>query len=246
MAGQRSVVFLDEFDKTLEEVRKSLLLLFQSGDYRDQRDKKLLDCSKTIRILATNHGEERIDQFWIDHLKDRTEEDQTNAPLNDLHMTLIASFALAIGEPLTGRVTRIISFSPFTPDEQAVVVHKFRRDLRSNVRKPSNVEAKDFAGNLHLNFVDDGKIASCLAKDFCMPELGARSLETAVECHVEQKLVEEFMDQRELVVDEMNGRALVRYDFCVSTTLHMFEEVTVKQSGSTSLQSQKRSSGEGQ
>lgn len=52
-AGQRSVVFLDEFDKTMEEVRKGLFLLFQSGDYRDRRDKKLLDCSETIWILAT-------------------------------------------------------------------------------------------------------------------------------------------------------------------------------------------------
>lgn len=78
-----------------------------------------------------------------------------------------------------------------------------------------------------------------------MPELGARSLETAVDSQVEQKLVEEFMDQRELTVDEMNGRPLVKYDVGVSTTLHMFEEVTVKRSGSTSLQSQKRDSNGG-
>jgi len=241
-AGQRSVVFLDEFDKTLEDVRKGLLLLFQAGDYRDRRNRKLLDCSKTIWILATNHGEERINQFWVDHLKDRTEEDQSKAPFNDLRMTLKGSFALAIGAPLTGRVTRIISFFPFTPGEQAVVTYKFMRDLRNNVRKPINVEAKDFAGHLHLNFVDDGKIALCLAKDFYMPELGARSLETAVDCHVEQKLVEEFMNQPELIVNDMNSRPLVKYDVRVSTTSHMFEEVTVKHVGSTSLQSQKRES----
>lgn len=81
-------------------------------------------------------------------------------------MMLKANFALAIGAPLTGRVTRFTSFFPFTPREQAVVAYKFMRDLRSNVRKPINVETKDFAGHLHLNFVDDGKIALGLAKDF--------------------------------------------------------------------------------
>jgi len=238
-AGQRSVVFLDEFDKTKEEVRKGLLLLFQSGDYRDRRDKKWLDCSKTIWILATNHGEESINRFWVDHLTDRTEEEQTDAPFNDLSMTLKASFALAIGAPLIGRVTRIISFFPFTTGEQAVVTFKFMRDLRTSVREPINVEAKNFAGHMHLNFVDDGKIASCLAKDFYMPELGARSLETAVDCHVEQKLVEEFMNQPGRVVNEINSGPLVKYDVRVSTTSHVFEEVTVKQVGLTSLLSQK-------
>lgn len=245
-AGHRSVVFLDEFDKTLEEVRKGLLLLFQAGDYRDRRDRKLLNCSKTIWILATNHGEQHINQFWVDHLKGRTEEEQSSAPFDELRMTLKGSFALAIGAPLTGRVTRILSFFPFTTSEQAVVTYKFMRDLCNNVRKPINVEAKVFAGHLHLNFVDDGKIASYLAKDLYMPELGARSLETAVDCHVEQKLVEEFMNQPGLIVNEINSRSLVKYDVRVSTTSHMFEQVTVKQAGFTSLQSQKQDAYGGQ
>ncbi len=109
-------------------------------------------------------------------------------------MTLKVSFAPAIGAPLTGRVTRIISFFPFPSSEQAVVAYEFTHDLRTNVRKPINVQAKHFADHHHLNFVDDG---NCLAKDLYMPELGARSLETAVEDHVEQKLREEFMDQLE-------------------------------------------------
>ena len=36
MAGQKTVILLDEFDKTTDEVRKAMLLLFESGQYRDR------------------------------------------------------------------------------------------------------------------------------------------------------------------------------------------------------------------
>ena len=45
--GQKNVVFLDEFDKTTEDVCQSLLLLFE-GKYSDRRNNKPLDCSKCI------------------------------------------------------------------------------------------------------------------------------------------------------------------------------------------------------
>ena len=37
-AGQRTIFFLDEFDKTTDEVRKAMLLLFEPGFYYDHRD----------------------------------------------------------------------------------------------------------------------------------------------------------------------------------------------------------------
>lgn len=81
--GERTVVFLDEFDKTTEEVRQSLLILFDQGTpcrsfsyclfvefifylgiYKDRRDtSQEYDCSNTIWILATNLGEQIIQEF---------------------------------------------------------------------------------------------------------------------------------------------------------------------------------------
>lgn len=62
--GKRSVVFLDEFDKSTEEVRQSLLILFDQGIYRDRRDfTKQYDCSNTIWIVATNLGDVVIQAF---------------------------------------------------------------------------------------------------------------------------------------------------------------------------------------
>lgn len=48
MDGKRTVVFLDEFDKTTEEVREAMLLLFESGSYTDRRNNEKIDCSKVL------------------------------------------------------------------------------------------------------------------------------------------------------------------------------------------------------
>ena len=82
-AGQRNVVFLDEFDKTTEHVRQSMLLLFE-GEYTDRRNNEPLDCSKVIWVLATNLGEAAISKFWDDHFQDRSEEQQKRANSGNL------------------------------------------------------------------------------------------------------------------------------------------------------------------
>ena len=63
-SGKRSVIFLDEYDKTTDDVRKSMLLPFESDEYQDRRNHKPLDCTKTIWILAANFGVELITRFW--------------------------------------------------------------------------------------------------------------------------------------------------------------------------------------
>lgn len=238
MAGQSSVVFLDEFEKTTEEVWQSLLLLFQSGDYRDRRDSKSLDCSKTIWILATNSGEEILGKFWVDHLRDATDEQRNDAPFNELQLKLKAFLATVIGKPLSGRMTRIIPFFSFNKDEQAVVAYKFLRDLRMNVRKPICLEAGQVLRHLHLNLVDDGKISSGIASVFYQPGLGARSMKAGVECLVTHRLCEDFLEEPDLVADEMNEGPLFKYDVRVSTTVSGLDEVVVKEAGVTKLLSQ--------
>ena len=77
--GQRCVVFLDEFDKTTHSVRQAMLLLFESGLYRDRHNHNHLDCSKVIWVLVANFGVNIINKFWVEHLKDRDEQQQKKA-----------------------------------------------------------------------------------------------------------------------------------------------------------------------
>jgi ATP-dependent Clp protease ATP-binding subunit ClpA len=72
LSGRRSLVFLDEFEKTTRDVQNALLIPFDEGKsnyislftnpilrhiegkYTDRRNRQPVDCSKTIWIMATN------------------------------------------------------------------------------------------------------------------------------------------------------------------------------------------------
>ena len=78
---RRSIVFLDEFEKTNADIHKTLLLPFDNGklnaaaesprfslmtalgEYQDRRSQDKIDCSQTIWILATNAHDQIIQDF---------------------------------------------------------------------------------------------------------------------------------------------------------------------------------------
>ena len=234
--GQRNVVFLDEFDKTTEDVRKSLLLLFE-GKYTDRRNNKPLDCSKCIWVLAATLGESAISSFWDAHLKDRSEEEQKRAPFREIDRSLSQIVKRDFGSPLARRLTRIVPFLPFSEGEQAVAAYKFMRRLWHEVRKPINVESKDLVRNLFVNFVDDGQIAKHLAAEHYDPQAGASSLRLAVERDISLKLATAWWSgEDELIVDEMNERPLPNYDVTVATTPEDDSEIAVKRRGTREIQ----------
>ncbi|KAF2089331.1 P-loop containing nucleoside triphosphate hydrolase protein [Saccharata proteae CBS 121410] len=61
-AGKSCVVFLDEFDKTVREVREALLTITENGSYVDRTSNKAVNAKKVIWILATNLGDETIEK----------------------------------------------------------------------------------------------------------------------------------------------------------------------------------------
>ena len=208
--GKRTVVFLDEFEKTTEDVRQAMLLLFESGTYTDRRNNKMIDCSKVIWVLAANLGIEEITKFWVDNLKDRNQEQQKQAPLQDLQVTLKQCVIQAFGAPLAGRFSAIVPFLPFNEGERAIAAYKFMRELWHDVRKPINTDGKRFAGNLFINFVNDGQIAQHIAQRY-LEKTGARSLAEAVEDEITDKLATEFFEQEGKIHEGMNALPLPNY-----------------------------------
>ena len=209
--GKRTIVFLDEFDKTTDDVRKAMLLLFESGSYTDRRNRNEVDCSKVLWILAANLGVEEITKFWVDNLKDRNQEQQKLAPIRDLQVMLKQCIIQKFGAPLTGRFSAIVPFLPFEAGERAITAYKFMRELWHDVRKPINTDGKRFAGNLFVKFINDGQIAKHIAKRY-MEETGARSLADAVEEEISDNLANEFFKQEGEVHDGLNNQPLPSYD----------------------------------
>lgn len=234
-AGQRNVVFLDEFDKTSEEVRQSLLQLFK-GKYIDRRNKKPLGCSKIIWVLATSLGEPAISKFWNDYLKDRSEDEQNKAPFAGLHRSLYQTVKRDFGSPLACRITTIVPFVPFNEGEQAVVAYKFMRSLWQEVRKPINVDAKDVIRHVYVNFVDDGQIAKYIAAEYYDPQAGASSLLRGVTKEIQAKLARAWYQEEEVIVDEMMDGPLPNYDVTVSATSEDDSEIAVRRRGTRELQ----------
>lgn len=229
--GQKTVIFMDEFDKTTREVYQAMLLPFESGFYHDHRNGKKLDCTNHIWLLAANLGEDHIWRFWNDYIENKSIAQQERAPLGRLQKLLRARAIETFGAPLTGRLREVVPYLPFDELEQAVATYKFMREIRGKVRVDINVDTKDFAGHNHINFIDDGQLATHIANEGYIPELGARSLEDAVDREITDKLGDVFLRQEPRIVNVSNAEALGQYDVRVCRGSDGTEEVTVKLAG---------------
>ena len=234
--GTRSVLFLDEFDKTTDEVREDLLLPFESGFYKERKFGKQIDCCHTIWIMASNYGEGHIKRFWDQHLYNLPEERQLSASWRTLQNWLEEAFIDEFGAPTTGRISAIIPFIPFTGNEQAVIAYTFMRKLRNEVRKDINDAAMKFVGHAHLNFLDDAHMARHLATKWYGHRTGARSLHKAVKQKLALKLAQEVRKGEERVTNETNeSNFLVRYNVCIIDGADAVKEIEIKKEGYTPL-----------
>lgn len=114
--------------------------------------------------------------------------------------------------PVTGRISAFVPFLLFSPGEQATIAHKYLLELGREVRDPVNLaEGADerFVGGVRLHIRRDASVCKNIAEDGYHPDLGARSLITAVGT-VKKILVSSY-----LAVDEeiKEGSGLV--DFVV-------------------------------
>ena len=96
--GKRSIVFLDEFEKTTEQIRNALLVVLDEGKYRDRRDPaKVIDCSKTIWVFASNLVDSLIVQFFKDFVADKPRSEHARAPFGKLNQQMRRRFSKEFG-----------------------------------------------------------------------------------------------------------------------------------------------------
>ena len=237
-AGERCVIFLDEIEKTTKDVRNAMLKVLEHGFYRERRLTKLIDCSKVIWIMASNHGSEIIQKFWAEKLKDLPQEQQPERLFTSFEESLKHSIISEFGAPFTGRLSAIIPFMPFTLGEQAVTTYKFMRSLWTEVRKPINTAARKFPRHVFLNYNGDGSIAVSIAKSSYSVEMGARPLERAVIREVRGRLSRDFLARDEMVSDDMNGKPLQNYEVRLITDEDDIDKVAVEHRGTRQIQMQ--------
>jgi len=208
--GERSVVFLDELDKTDQDVRNSLLLLLDSGEYHDRRSNNSVDATETIWILATNLGDRAITTFYRDNMEGATEVEKAKIPHKLLQNQLKALFRDRFGAPMVGRMKNLAP--SFSTNEQAVVAHKFLMELVDQVRQPIDLSptTKRYPAHVHVAIRNDGKLCKHIAEESYIAGLGARSLTSGID-DIRREFYTTFVDSEELVSEEINDGALMRY-----------------------------------
>ncbi|KAK8195606.1 P-loop containing nucleoside triphosphate hydrolase protein [Phyllosticta capitalensis] len=209
VSGQRAVVFLDEFDKTEQEVREALLTVTESGNYNDRRYNKPVDATKIIWILATNRGDKIVQDFYEKELAGKTESEVLKTSLAILQTKLRKDFKEAWKAPFTGRIRTIAPFFPFSPNEQAVVSHKFLLELFDDVRRDIDLhpDVKRYIGHVHLSVQKATKICQHLSEENYDKDLGARSYFSSME-DLKTKLCDVYTDVEEVVTEDINGGPL--------------------------------------
>ncbi|RYP92608.1 hypothetical protein DL770_001250 [Monosporascus sp. CRB-9-2] len=200
-AGYRCIVFMDEFEKTSKDIHNTLLLPFQGGRYEDRRNGKIIDSSKTIWILATNKLDDSIHAFCGANkqiLFESEDEEAQDKLVGKLCRQLRKEFIGHFGAPLGGRITEILPFLVFAPQEAAVIVHKALMDLETavsrRVRLALNREEDVYVGNISIRIKNDATVCSIIARDEYEKETGARSIAQAVERIVQDPLISQYLE----------------------------------------------------
>ncbi|KAI2470818.1 P-loop containing nucleoside triphosphate hydrolase protein [Annulohypoxylon bovei var. microspora] len=199
--GKRSIVFMDEFEKTSKDIHNTLLLPFQDGRYEDRRNGKIIDCSKTIWILATNKLDDSIHSFCSENeeILFRSEDEQVQDRLvGKLCRELRKEFIGHFDAPLARRITEILPFLIFSsPQEASVIVHKALMDLETEVtrrvRLSLSKEGDIYVGNISIRIKKDASVCSTIAEDGYDKKTGARSIFQAVERMVQDPLISQYL-----------------------------------------------------
>ncbi|KAF2806916.1 uncharacterized protein BDZ99DRAFT_465668 [Mytilinidion resinicola] len=236
-SGQRSVVFLDEFDKTAQEVRTSLLTVCESGKYEDRRHNTAIDCSRTIWIMATNLGKSLIETFYAKKMDNKSDEERDKVPIKPLQDDLKKLFSKHWKPALASRIKLIVPFFPFSRGEAAVVTHKFFLDLFDQVKKPVVIRPGQHHWVGHCHLTGKGtEICEYIAKEEYEWAFGARVLNDAVIAIANDLFISYTrVDRDEEITEETNNGPLQRFDVQLRPTSDGNSEAIVLHKGHTVL-----------
>jgi len=194
------------------------LLSFYLGTFVDRRTRRQVDCSNAIWILTSN----ALDQIIVDFVRYNTIPCQSDgsgskAVITKLQSRLVNGLKQHFGvreltslplsnelivkqSPVTGRISAVIPFLPFSPEEQAVIAHKFLLEFARDVRQPPVVPSR-LLGNVIIHLRRDATLCMSIAEGYDV-DLGAPSLQSEVISKIKQPLVLRYLEDTEKVEDD--------------------------------------------
>ena len=104
--------------------------------------------------------------------------------------------------PFAGRVSSVIPFLPFTPDERAVIAHKYLLNLVTSMKQPKAIQQSQLIGVINLRFRQETALCRNLASKDYHADTGARSLEAAVKRRVRNAVVRKYLESSQVTHEE--------------------------------------------
>ena len=135
---------------------------------------------------------------------------------------------------MAGRINVIAPFFPFSPNEQAVVAHKFLLSLHDEAQLPLSPREPEnrYIGHSHINIIDDGSLCQHVAKNGYVKALGARSINNAVN-NIRRDFAQVYSKSDTVVEEVFNSGPMERYTIQLHPVSETVEEVSVFRDGVT-------------
>jgi len=123
---------------------------------------------------------------------------------------------------LTGRISTIIPFFPFTQEEAAVVAHQFISRAAGQYLAPIDTK-KSQIGHVYTNLIDDGLLCMELVKSGYSVDTGARSIAGSVDRLISLPIVNLFLDQPGGLSEEINQGPFLQINAKVVVTSYEYD-----------------------
>jgi len=201
--GKPCVVLLDEFEKTWQEAREGFLNPFDKGEYVERRSKegKIIDCSRTIFILTTNAADPEIMRYYqqskyLKHYEKYPLEKVVEEESHRLTDVVTEALKKEFGAPVTGRITTIVPFVPFSAKDCEIITDQLVLAVKKNFLQPVSTTKHIPPIRLHVHETAIKEISKRYNMD-----LGARSLERASDKHVKELVTTEWTKRHQEIPD---------------------------------------------
>lgn len=183
--------------------------------------KGVVDCSRTIWILATNAFDDTIHDFCKskqEALFQSTDQDAIQRHVSGLCKSLRDESISKFGAPLTGRITEFVPFLTFSAAEQAAVAHKYLTELGKELAKPVVISEDEtrqrFVGDIDLQVPKDYSVCRIIAEEEYLEQLGARSVINGVNRLIESEIVDHYLEMND-EIKEYQGITTYRVELNV-------------------------------
>eukprot|EP00808_Paulinella_micropora_P004163 g60694.t1 len=144
--GKPCVILLDEFEKTTQQVQEGFLNIFDNGEWSDNRvaEGKNINVSQMVFILTTNALDPTIKQFFNDkgnqqRLKQAESKSDIDQLRTDVEQRCKDVMKRLFTPAVTGRISHVVPFSKFVPEEARVVAEISVCEMCSELRLTRNL-----------------------------------------------------------------------------------------------------------